>query len=135
MTQPLKVLVVDDAPELMTLISTLFTREGCHVEGAQSAEEALTKFATATDTGAPFDFVSLDIRMPRIDGYTLARRLRESGYQGPMVAFTANASLSGKRRSQEAGIDAYFSKTTLNSELIRALKDRFLAPRRSAMEE
>jgi two-component system CheB/CheR fusion protein len=125
MNKPLRVLVVDDAPEIVTVLTGLFQSEGFVVESALSADEAVARYSEAQNKGDSFSLISLDIRMPNIDGMHLAKNLRELGFTGPMIAFTANASLAGKKTSKEVGINAYFNKSVMNRDLIRALKDQF----------
>jgi HPt (histidine-containing phosphotransfer) domain-containing protein len=68
--------------------------------------------------------------MPRLDGYALARRIREAEEDGrrmPIVALTANALHGESDRCLEAGMDAYLSKPVVLNDL-RAQIDRWLGP-------
>ena len=68
----LSILVVDDEPILLEVLADFLEYEGHHVETAPDGIEALKKLETAN-----FDVVLTDLRMPRLDGQTLYRRIQE----------------------------------------------------------
>jgi CheY-like chemotaxis protein len=119
------VLIVDDAPEMIEILGGLFEESGFQVITAQSAKEGLSVFDMWKTGGRVIDLVTIDMRMPETDGLTLARMLREAGFSGPMVAFTSNVTGAAKKSSGAVGIDAYFSKSVVNPDLIQAIKTRF----------
>ena len=66
----MKVLVVDDSPQIVTLIKEILKRKGIlHVDGAYDGEEALRKIDSED-----YDFCVFDYELPGVDGLTLARR-------------------------------------------------------------
>ncbi|MBN9416964.1 MAG: PAS domain-containing protein [Candidatus Eremiobacteraeota bacterium] len=101
----LRVLLVEDLPDNQRLISHLLERAGVLVELAQDGQEGL-EMALA---GA-YDVVLMDMQMPRLDGFTATRMLRERGYRGPVVALTAHAMLEDRERIAECGCDAHLTK-------------------------
>lgn len=120
----LRVLIVDDSPEALTIMSKLFEFAGATVHTCPGGAEAIEAIRTAQKE-VPFDMLCLDIRMPEVDGNKVAAAARAEGYTGPIIAFTAAASLTGKTESKNSGIDAYFSKMTLSKDLISALVNEY----------
>ncbi len=102
-----RALVVDDSPDVADMLTIVLRRAGYEVETAYSASQALMAAFTRR-----FDVIVSDIGMPGMDGYELARRLRElPEYRAvPMVAVTGFASYDDRERSLEEGFDAHLSK-------------------------
>lgn len=103
----LRVLVVDDAPDVLEMFGMLLRLSGYDVMVAPSATEALEQ-ARAVQ----FDIIVSDIGMPQMNGYELAQRLRElHGYGSvPMIAVTGFAMYKDREQALESGFDAYLSK-------------------------
>ncbi|MET8874388.1 response regulator [Nocardia sp. NPDC004604] len=78
------VLVVDDEPNILDLLSAALRMSGFDVYTAASGLEAL-----AVAAQRPPDIVVLDVMLPDLDGYVVARRLRESGNQVPVLFLTS----------------------------------------------
>ena len=103
----LDVLIVEDSPDTLTLLSTIFRREGASVTTAASASEALTR---AVDK-RPHIIVS-DIGMPDVDGYQLLEQLRILPGLGdvPAIAISGYASEEDRERALAAGYLALVPK-------------------------
>ncbi|HEU4975854.1 MAG TPA: response regulator transcription factor [Baekduia sp.] len=103
-TSPLRVLLVDDAPELRMLLRALLAdRDDVEVFEADSGEQALEVAAAHGP-----DLVVMDQNMPGMDGVTATRRLREEHRGVEVVAFTAVP--GAERQFAEAGASAHFLK-------------------------
>ena len=101
-----KVLVVDDNPLNLKLIRTILEVNGFEVIAKDDPEEVIQKL----DHLAP-DLILLDIQMPKIDGITLFKLLREQfGDRVPIIALTAYAMKGDKERFLEIGFDDYIDK-------------------------
>jgi PAS domain S-box-containing protein len=104
---PRKVLVVDDMSAAAFVLSSLLTKLGHHVETARHASTALE----AIDRQRP-DIVFSDIGMPDIDGYELARRLRQMHGMDRvvLVALTGYGQQKDRQKAIDAGFDYHIAK-------------------------
>jgi signal transduction histidine kinase len=105
-----RILLAEDGRDNQRLIKLYLARAGATVELAEDGAEALAKAASAMESGQPYDLILMDMQMPRMDGYTATRKLREEGYRGPIVALTAHAMSGDRERCIEAGCDEYAIK-------------------------
>lgn len=124
---PLQTLVVDDTPVNVKLVTALLKANGFAVTIATSGEEALDLVkATA------FELILLDVRLPGIDGLTVARTVRSSSLhlQPVIVAVTASAMKTDVAAALEAGCDAFVSKPINTRTLIPLLRDLLARGRR-----
>lgn len=115
------ILVVDDDPEIVSLIKRALVYEGYTVDTAGDGSEALSK---ALDREP--DLVILDIMMPGIDGIEVSRRLREAG-EVPILMLTAKGTVADRVTGLDAGADDYLVKPFSIDELnarVRALLRR-----------
>jgi CheY-like chemotaxis protein len=115
------VLVVDDHPDVQSLVGNLLERCGARVAGADDGPGALAAFDAARAANDPFDMIILDIQLPGFDGYEVARRAREAGFEGGIIALTAAAMLEDRDRCLAAGCDDYLSKPIRKSDLLRTI--------------
>ncbi len=115
-----RVLLAEDNPVNALLAQALLAREGCVVERVVNGREALEAAARTR-----FDLILLDGRMPEMDGPETARRLRASGWRGPVLALTANAFEEDRRACLEAGMDDFLVKP-LEPRVLRAALARWL---------
>ena len=116
-----RVLVVDDSPVNVRIAALQLERLGYLPEVAHNGNEALARIATES-----YDAVLLDIQMPGLDGYAVARTVRErEAARGrkrlPIVALTANAQSDEAERCRAAGMDDYLSKPLSIDKLGRLL--------------
>ncbi|MDP9369455.1 MAG: response regulator [Chloroflexota bacterium] len=79
-----RVLVVDDEPYIVELLDELLDDEGYHVQRANDGITALEEIERR-----PPDLILADVMMPRLDGLTLAARLREWGDDTPIILMSA----------------------------------------------
>jgi two-component system, cell cycle response regulator len=101
------ILVVDDNPDNLEIISTRLRFRGYAVEVAERGEEAIAKVHEAGP-----DLILLDIMMPDMDGYEVARRIRseENLAYIPIIVVTARDSTEDKVTGLDAGADDYLTK-------------------------
>lgn len=115
----LRVLVVDDAPDVTEMIATLIRFAGYEVTTALSATEA---FDAAR--GDHFDAVVSDIGMPGMNGYQLAEALRAlpEYARTPLVAVTGFTMYDDRERARLSGFNDFLSKPINPSDLLDTLK-------------
>ena len=103
----LKVLLVEDSEDTLTLLSAMFSREGAHVITATSAADAL-KWAS---TNQP-DIMISDIGMPDVDGYELLEKLKQMPRMNgiPAIAISGYASDADRRKAISVGYVALVPK-------------------------
>ena len=120
LARPLSVLVVDDAPDAAESLAAVLALSGFAVRAATRAADALA--AAAAD---PPDVVLLDLNMPEMDGFELARRLRAHPWPGGrrpvLVAVSALGTETDRARSAGAGVDGHLVKPVDPSGLVRLL--------------
>jgi len=99
----------------------LFQSAQVDVVAVSESAAALDEFVSKTNSEGEFDLIALDIRMPHINGNELARRIREQGYKGAMVALSANTSNNECHLNAEDGFNYYFEKNQINKKILLAL--------------
>ena len=108
------ILVVDDDPDIRTLIQTVLEAAGHDVTLASSGQEALNKLKRR-----PFELVVLDIMMPTMSGYEVLEQIRAipSRAQTPVIVVTAKHDPSGVMREVKGGAVDHLAKPFLPEEL------------------
>ncbi|WP_413584228.1 ATP-binding protein [Bdellovibrio sp. HCB274] len=101
----IKVLVTDDSEDNQVLIMHYLKKKGVQCDSALDGEEAVAKVAETH-----YDVILMDMQMPRMDGYTATRVLREGGYSGAIVALTAHAMKEDRERCLSVGCNDYLTK-------------------------
>lgn len=119
---PSRILVVDDHPTNLKLLSYVLGARGFAVTTASDADEA----RAALDHAMPA-LVLMDVQLPVVDGLSLTRSLRadERFALLPIVAVTAYAMASDERAALDAGCTAFVSKP-IDTRALVALIDRLL---------
>ena len=116
-----KALVAEDNLINQKIVSFQLRRMGFEVELTDNGQAALEKFASMD-----FDLVILDIQMPILDGYQVAKAIRqqEKGTSAhlPIIALTANAMKGDRELYLEAGMDGYVSKPFTSEMLQQAIE-------------
>jgi CheY-like chemotaxis protein len=114
---PLRVIVVDDNPDAADSLVRLLNARGHEAVAVYGPRQALSLAGTIEP-----DVVLLDIGLPEIDGYEVARRMRAAGSSWRLVALTGYGQADDVRRALEAGFDAHLTKPVTLAELEGALR-------------
>ena len=122
MTDPTRVLVVDDDPDLRAALTRALALDGYDVAAVSNGAKALDAVADS----AP-DVLVLDVMMPVVGGLEVCRRLRTAGDRTPILVLTARDEVSDRVAGLDAGADDYLAKPFALEELrarLRALLRR-----------
>jgi DNA-binding response OmpR family regulator len=114
-----KILVVDDEPNVLRMVSYTLQIEGYEVIVAQNGVEALSKAQTEVP-----DLVILDVMMPDMSGIAVCEQLRKTPetMDLPIIMFSALSQVSDKVKCLEAGADEYITKPIAPEELVARVK-------------
>ena len=113
------ILVADDYIVNQELVKEMLEMMDCEVDVADDGKETLEMF-----TENEYDIIFLDIQMPEMDGYEVARRIRQSskGKKIPIVAITANALVGDREKCLDAGMNDYMPKPIKGERLEEMLR-------------
>ncbi len=116
---PEKILIVDDDLDTLKLVGLILQRQGYQIVAANSGSQGLAK-ASAEHP----NLILLDVMMPDMEGYEVARRLRADRdlARTPIIMFTAKTLVDDKVAGFEAGVDDYMTKPTHPAELVSRVK-------------
>ena len=112
-----RVLVVEDEPDLMLLVTLTLRRAGHLSLEAPTGARGL-ELAAAEDP----DVVLLDIRLPDIDGWTVLQELRRNKPGLPVVILSAHASEDARTHAEDLGANAFLPKPFVLAELISTVE-------------
>jgi CheY-like chemotaxis protein len=115
-----RVLVVDDDEVIRQLIAVNLTLEGFDVATAVDGQDCLDKVGAIRP-----DLITLDVMMPRLDGWVTAAQLRENQDTRDIkvVLITARAQEDDRNRGTRIGVDAYLTKPFDPAEMIRVVRE------------
>lgn len=122
----MKALIVDDEVKLADALAELFRQHKILVDVVYDGEDGLY-YAQNGD----YDVVVLDVMMPRMNGYEVVQRLRQSKNNVPVLMLTAKDDVSARVKGLDYGADDYLTKPFATEELLARV--RALARRQSEM--
>jgi len=114
------VLLTDDNADMIELVQLILSDSGYNLISAKDGNDAI-KICNKS----PPDLVLMDLNMPDIDGFTVIKTLRDSGYNNPIVVLSGLESEEDKKKAFDAGCNEYIVKTMEMRDLGPAI-DRFL---------
>ena len=119
--QPPLVLVVDDSLTVRKITTRLLSREGFRVESAKDGVDALEKMNDLVP-----DVVLLDVEMPRMDGFELARVMRadERLEAVPIIMITSRTADKHRNRALELGVNEYLGKPYQEQQLLDCIAEQ-----------
>ena len=123
MSENINILLVEDEPDLVLIIRNTLTSQGFNVRTAMDGEEGLRKFYSEKP-----DVLVADVMMPKMDGFTMVRQIRQTDQQTPVLFLTARSAIDDVVEGFELGANDYLKKPFGMMELIVRL--RSLAGRR-----
>ncbi|TCP32097.1 two-component system alkaline phosphatase synthesis response regulator PhoP [Scopulibacillus darangshiensis] len=114
---PNRILVVDDEPSIVTLLSFNLEKAGFEVLTAETGTDALQKTKDNR-----LDLIVLDLMLPEMDGIDVCRKLREEGILVPILMLTAKDDELDKILGLELGADDYMTKPFSPREVVARVK-------------
>ena len=113
----MKILLVDDEKQLIKALSVILKQNNYSVDLAYDGEEGLDYALTGI-----YDLIILDVMMPKMDGITLLKNIRNHKIQCPVLMLTAKSQTQDKVLGLETGADDYITKPFDTSELLARIK-------------
>jgi CheY-like chemotaxis protein len=110
------VVVIDDNSDALYGLCSMLTLEGHEVQTASDGTSGLSMLLEVMS-----DVAIVDIGLPGIDGYEVARRSRAAGYRGRLIALTGFGQGHDLQRSLAAGFEAHLVKPVDPAQLLRLL--------------
>ncbi len=113
MSKKLNILLAEDDENLGHLLHTFIKTKGFDADLARNGKSAFEKF-----TGGNYDFCIFDVMMPEMDGFTLAKEIREIDKKVPILFLTAKSMKEDKLEGFAIGADDYLTKPFSMDELL-----------------
>ena len=115
-----KILVVDDEPNILKLVSFILTSKDYEVIGASSGAECISKAKSEKP-----DMIVLDVMMPKMDGFETASRLKSDAATRsiPILMLSSKAQFEDKMKGIDSGAMDYITKPFEKDELLQKIKE------------
>ena len=113
----MRVLVVEDEVRLAATLQDLLELNGYTVDICHDGESGLDNALTAI-----YDVILLDVMLPKLDGFTVLRRLRAEHSTTPVLMLTARSDLSDRVQGLDCGADYYLTKPFEPKELLACIR-------------
>ena len=113
----MRILIIEDEVRLASTLQDLlelngYTADICH-DGESGLDNALTGI---------YDVILLDVMLPRLDGFSVLQRLRQSGSSAPVLMLTARSDVSDRVQGLDCGADYYLTKPFEPRELLACIR-------------
>ncbi len=112
-----RILIVEDEPGILLVISDLLRAENYAVETATDGKSGLR-----LATGEKFDLLVLDVMLPGLSGFEICHAVREQGFDGAILMLTAKGQIKDRVQGLETGADDYLVKPFNPDELVARVK-------------
>ncbi len=119
-----RILIIEDEVPVLEVFEEFFALLGLETISAKNGEEALEVFRK----GGPFDLYVIDIKVPKIDGFTLARFFRESDSHTPILFLSGWVDQEIQERTKEIPGTIYLKKPATFEQIKKVLKDLEIIP-------
>ncbi|WHY87041.1 response regulator transcription factor [Neobacillus novalis] len=125
----MRVLVVEDDLPLRRIIAKILAEEHYQVEQAENGEDGYLMASTNE-----YDLITLDIMLPKMDGFSLIRKLRSEGRQTPILFLTAKDRMEDKVKGLDFGGDDYIVKPFATQEFLARVRSLLRRSGKMGME-
>lgn len=113
----MKILLAEDEKRMNRALCEIMRREGYEVTAVDNGEDALYELESDI-----YDLCVLDVMMPKMNGYAVAKQARKSGIKTPILMLTAKSELDDKVEGLDSGADDYLTKPFMTKELLARLR-------------
>lgn len=113
----LKILIVEDSKDNQNIFNYFLTTAGAETAIAENGQIAVEMAAAGA-----YDLILMDIQMPVLDGLAATRQIRAVGFENPIIALTAHASVEAKLNCLKAGCVDLITKPVTGDILIKKIK-------------
>ena len=113
----MKVLLAEDEKRMNRALCEILRREGYDVTAVDNGEDALYELESGV-----YDLSVLDVMMPGMNGYNVAKQARRSGIKTPILMLTAKSELDDEVEGLDSGADDYLTKPFMTKELLARLR-------------
>ena len=120
----MRILVIEDDPQTIEMLTVELERDGHDVTGERTAAAGRRRALAET-----WDLILSDIGLPDLNGFALARELRDAGVSVPLIALSGYATTEDRERGLASGFDAYLAKPIRASALREEVRVRAGRPR------
>ena len=113
----MRLLLIEDEKRMAQALGELLRQENYEVDHVADGREGLTAIESEL-----YDIIILDVMLPGISGYEIARQARKKGIRTPILMLTAKAELDDKVMGLDSGADDYLTKPFMTKELLARLR-------------
>jgi DNA-binding response OmpR family regulator len=113
----MKILVVDDEPDLLEQLRETLTSQMYDVDTADDGESAMDRLFDKL-----YDLIILDIMLPKVDGLTILREIRKAKVKTPVLMLTSKGTVEDKIKGLDYGADDYLAKPFATAELLARVR-------------
>lgn len=120
-TDPVRVLVVEDSDDIRRIVELLLGTAGAEVAGASDGVRAVEMIRDAHGSDTPYDIVLMDLGIPLLDGFGVVEQVRAAHIPTPIVAVTGRTGAEVRRACREAGFNEYMTKPINPTRLVETV--------------
>lgn len=113
----MKILLAEDEKRMNHALCEIMRQEGYEVTSFYNGEDALYEIESGL-----YDIIVLDVMMPKMNGFEVAKKIRTEGIRTPILMLTAKGELDDKVEGLDSGADDYLTKPFMTKELLARLR-------------
>lgn len=113
----MKILLAEDEKRMNRALCEILRQEKYDVTSVENGEDALYEIESGI-----YDLIVLDVMMPGMNGYQVAKKARDAGIRTPILMLTAKSELDDKVEGLDSGADDYLTKPFMTKELLARLR-------------
>ena len=117
---PVRVLIVEDEPNIVESLSFILEREGCAITTELDGVAGLARL----NVDRP-DVLILDVMLPKLDGFQVLKQIRSDANLAelPILMLTAKGQQKDRQTAEELGVNAFITKPFSNQEVVKLVME------------